>query len=65
VYVQNIPIIVWIKRGRNVFYPTKKLFGKINVWAAISCFGKISIHIFDGVLTAKRYVEILDNKLIQ
>ena len=52
VYLQNIPRFVWIKKGKSAFYPIKKHFGKINVRAAISFSGKISIHVFDGVLTA-------------
>ena len=66
VYLQTIPRTVLVKREmKNVLYPTKKHVGKINVWAANSCFGKISIHIFDGVLTFNKYIKILNNKLIE
>ena len=38
--------------------------GKLNVWAAICCHGKLSIHIFNGNYNSDRHSEVLHSNLI-
>ena len=57
--------LTFYKKGQPVKYKMKaKHPPKVNVWAGISCRGATKVVVFTGILTATKYVDILDAALI-
>jgi transposase len=54
----------WIKRGTDLMLPRPSGKHKLHLWGAISAEGKVSLHIFSGILTADRYIVILRENLL-
>jgi transposase len=54
----------WVRKGRDLMLPRPMSRSKLHLWGAISSEGKVSLHIFTGILTARRYIEILRENLI-
>jgi len=54
----------WFHKDANHPLSLDKHSGKIQVFAAISCLGKITIHTFRGNLNSARFSEILLKRLI-
>ena len=55
---------MWLKKGSQHFIGTKAYYPKVHVWGGIGKDGVLGIHIFQGNLTAPRFVAILKESLI-
>lgn len=64
IWLENNTGKVWIRSNENHIKRTVKYPLKRHIWAGISRYGKTDIHIFSGILTAARYIEILQSTLL-
>jgi transposase len=55
---------MWTKDAGQARAPHNAHPAKIHIWAAISIYGPVGLHIFEGILTAERYVSILEDHLL-
>lgn len=54
----------WFKSGFSDPMEIESHPGKVNVWAAISAKGKVSIHVYRENLRSNNYIDILNDYLI-
>jgi transposase len=55
---------MWVRKRSEARLPCPTHARKIHVWAGITIHGPIGLCIFDGILTAQRYIEILEDHLL-
>jgi len=55
---------MWVKKGSQHYIGTKAHCPKVHVWGAIGKDGVVGIHVFQGNLSAPKFIGILKECLI-
>lgn len=59
------PCYGWSKIGQTVYKKASGFGPSVNVWAAISTLGKVSLSFYEGTLNQYRYQQLLDRHLFR
>jgi transposase len=64
IWLHEITGRMWVRRRQDAFKPAPTHSQKLHIWAGISIYGPIGLCVFEGILTAERYIQILEDNLL-